>query len=526
MQIAVTVTELKAPETAETEKPKIRLAPYCRVSSPSEDQLHSFAAQIRHYTEYVGTHPEYELVDIYADEGLSGTSMQKRDELNRLLRDCAKGKVDRIITKSVSRLSRNAREFLETVRLLKSLGVSIYFEEQGIDTDKLNAEMILTLPGLHAQQESENISRNTRWSIQKRMARGEYFGTHAPLGYRFKDGRLTVEETEAETVRRIFDLYLQGYGCQSIAELLNREGNVSERTNGKILDRWYPGTVRYIIGNERYVGDALLQKRYNAEALPYRTHRNYGERKQYYAEQTHPPIIERALYDEVQKLLKTRYQAVGETRGKHQLNRKLICPECGSAFRKVEKDGKRSWVCSSKALGRTACKVERIREETVYRIFRLLLLKLHDYGDTLLGALIDQLETLQAVTADDPERFQSLNREISNLAAQNLVLTRLYNKKLLPTEDYYAQSGDIDRQIRNLQNKRKRLLQEQDESETVDTLRHLRDVLRESDPNGNPERLMDEIVERMTVRSATEVTFRLIGGVELTESLHGKGEEP
>ena len=394
MQTTVTVTELKAPETAEVVKQKIRLAPYCRVSSPSEDQLHSFAAQIRHYTEYVGTHPEYELVDIYADEGLSGTSMQKRDELNRLLRDCAKGKVDRIITKSVSRLSRNAKEFLETVRLLKSLGISIYFEEQGIDTDKLNAEMILTFPGLHAQQESENISRNTRWSIQKRMARGEYFGTHAPLGYRFQDGRLTVEEPEAETVRRIFDLYLQGYGCQSIAELLNREGNISERTNGKILDRWYPGTVRYIIGNERYVGDALLQKRYNAEALPYRTHRNYGERKQYYAEQTHPPIIERALYDEVQKLLKTRYQAVGETRGKHQLNRKLICPECGSAFRKVEKDGKRSWVCSSKALGRTSCKVERIREETVYRIFRLLLLKLHDYGDALLGTLIDQLETL------------------------------------------------------------------------------------------------------------------------------------
>ena len=169
--------------------------------------------------------------------------------------------------------------------------------------------------------------------------------------------------------------------------------------------------------------------------------------------------------------------------------------------------------------------MERIREETVYRIFRLLLLKLHDYGDALLGTLINQLETLQAVTADDPERFQSLNREISNLAAQNLVLTRLYNKKLFSTEDYYAQSGDIDRQIRNLQNKRKRLLQEQDESETVDTLRHLREILQETDPNGNPERLMDEIVERMTVRSATEVTFRLIGCVELTESLHGKGEE-
>ena len=526
MQTTVTVTELKAPETAEAVKQKIRLAPYCRVSSPSEDQLHSFAAQIRHYTEYVGTHPEYELVDIYADEGLSGTSMQKRDELNRLLRDCAKGKVDRVITKSVSRLSRNAKEFLETVRLLKSLGVSIYFEEQGIDTDKLNAEMILTFPGLHAQQESENISRNTRWSIQKRMARGEYFGTHAPLGYRFKDGRLTVEEPEAETVRRIFDLYLQGYGCQSIAELLNREGNVSERTNGKILDRWYPGTVRYIIGNERYVGDARLQKQFNTDTVPYRTRNNHGERKQYYVENVHSPIVSRKIFEAVQVLLKSRTDPKCEKWERHQLNGKLVCPDCGGMFRRKQQRGKAIWGCASKSKGTTACGGLWIREETVYRIFCLLLLKLHDYGDTLLGTLIDQLETLQAVTADDPERFQSLNREISNLAAQNLVLTRLYNKKLLPTEDYYAQSGDIDRQIRNLQSKRKRLLQEQDESETVDTLRHLREVVKAADSPQCPERLMDEIVERMTVRSATEVTFRLIGGVELTESLHGKGEEP
>lgn len=525
MQTMVTVTELKAPETAETEKPKIRLAPYCRVSSPSEDQLHSFAAQIRHYTEYVGTHPEYELVDIYADEGLSGTSMQKRDELNRLLRDCAKGKVDRIITKSVSRLSRNAKEFLETVRLLKSLGVSIYFEEQGIDTDKLNAEMILTFPGLHAQQESENISRNTRWSIQKRMARGEYFGTHAPLGYRFQDGRLTVEEPEAETVRRIFDLYLQGYGCQSIAEILNESERTFEPISRKRFLSWHPGTIRYIIGNERYIGDALLQKGFNTDTIPYRARKNRGEKKQYYVENAHAPIISRNAFEATQDLLKSRISPNREKWERHQLNGKLICPDCGGNFRRSHQQGKTEWICASKSREKTTCAGRCIQEETVYRIFRLLLLKLHDYGDALLGTLIDQLETLQAVTADDPERFQSLNREISNLAAQNLVLTRLYNKKLLPTEDYYAQSGDIDRQIRNLQNKRKRLLQEQDESETVDTLRHLRDVLRESDPIGNPERLMDEIVERMTVRSATEVTFRLIGGVELTESLNGKGEE-
>lgn len=224
--------------------------------------------------------------------------------------------------------------------------------------------------------------------------------------------------------------------------------------------------------------------------------------------------------------MKSRIGPNREKWERHQLNGKLICPDCGGNFRRSHQQGKTEWICASKSREKTTCTGRCIQEETVYRIFHLLLLKLHDYGDALLGTLIDQLETLQAVTADDPERFQSLNREISNLAAQNLVLTRLYNKKLLPTEDYYAQSGDIDRQIRNLQNKRKRLLQEQDESETVDTLRHLREVVKAADSPQCPERLMDEIVERMTVRSATEVTFRLIGGVELTESLHGKGEEP
>ena len=156
------ITEI-TPVKQKSDKP-IRLAAYCRVSSDSEDQLHSFAAQIQYYSAYERTHPEYTLVDIYADEGLTGTDMKKRDELNRLIRDCQKGKIDRIIIKSISRFARNTEELLTTLRLLKSIGVSVYFEEQGIDTDKLNMEMIVTFPGMAAQQESMSISENMRWS--------------------------------------------------------------------------------------------------------------------------------------------------------------------------------------------------------------------------------------------------------------------------------------------------------------------------------------------------------------------------
>ena len=153
---------------------KQRLAAYCRVSSDSEDQLHSFAAQVCYYTNYEKQHPDIELVGVYADEGLSGTSMKNRNELQRLIQDCEHGKIDRVITKSVSRFARNTHDLLQTVRLLKSLGVTVLFEEQGIDTAKLNSEMFLTFPGMIAQQESESISGNMRWSYKKRMESGEF----------------------------------------------------------------------------------------------------------------------------------------------------------------------------------------------------------------------------------------------------------------------------------------------------------------------------------------------------------------
>ena len=226
---------------------KIRLAAYCRVSSDSADQLHSFAAQIRYYSEYTAKHPEYELVDIYADEGLTGTEMKKRDELNRLIRDCKKGLIDRIIVKSVSRFARNTEELLVTLRMLTDLGVSVYFEEQGIDSSKLNMEMIVTFPGMAAQQESVNISGNMRWSYQKRMQSGEFNCTCPAYGFDLINGQMVINETEAIVIRRIFNLYLQGFGMQAIANMLNEDG--IPRRYGHT--HWYSGTIKYVLTNER-----------------------------------------------------------------------------------------------------------------------------------------------------------------------------------------------------------------------------------------------------------------------------------
>lgn len=204
--------------------PQIRLAAYCRVSSDSSDQLHSFAAQIKYYSEYCKRHPEYKFVDIYADEGITGTSMEKRDDFRRMLRDCKKGLIDRIIVKSMSRFARNTEEMLTALRALEQMEVSVYFEEQGLDTKSMNSEMFATFPGMVAQQESVSISQNMRWSYKKRMESGEFNCCAPAYGFDLINGKLVINETEAAVIRRIFDLYLQGIGMQTIANILNDEG--------------------------------------------------------------------------------------------------------------------------------------------------------------------------------------------------------------------------------------------------------------------------------------------------------------
>ena len=186
-----TITELTIPKK---EEKLIRLAPYIRVSSNSDDQLLSFAAQVRYYTDYTAAHSEYVLADIYADEGITGMEMKKRDDFNRLIYDCKKRKIDRIITKSISRFARNTTELLTVVRMLNEIGVSVYFEEKVIDTETLDLEMILTFPGMAAQKESETISENMRWSYQKRMESGEFNCCRAAYGYELVNGELRVND--------------------------------------------------------------------------------------------------------------------------------------------------------------------------------------------------------------------------------------------------------------------------------------------------------------------------------------------
>lgn len=497
----------------------IRLAPYCRVSSDSEDQLHSFAAQIRYYKDYEKKHPQYKIVDIYADEGITGTSMAKRDDLHRLIKDCKKGLVDRIIVKSVSRFARNTEELLATLRMLKEMDVSVYFEEQDIDTEKLNMEMIVTFPGMAAQQESAAISGNMRWSYKKRMESGEFNCCAPAYGFDMENGELVVNEAEAAVIRRIFQMYLSGIGKQSIATALNRE-RIPRRYDQK---KWYHSTIHYILNNERYKGDALLQKTYATDTLPFRQVINRGEKNMYYVENANPAIVSREAYDAAQELQRKKTSHSCKRKNAYPLTRLLYCPDCGRTFRRVIASGNPYWLCSSQASGETDCVRRRVREQVVYDTFQSMYEKLTEYRKPLLGALIHDMELMQNRMGANQEQIAAIDKELADLSAQNLVISRLHTNGILNAADYTAQTSVINVKLTELRAERKKKLSEDKDDAKLDELKELYEILDSESAETTMLELMEQIVERITVENNAELTFRLLDGVELTEEIPEKG---
>ena len=227
---------------------KLRVAAYARVSTNSEDQKHSFAAQNAYYSKLIADDPDWELADIYADQGITGTSIDKRDDFLRMMEDCRKGRIDRILVKSSSRFARNTKESLEAVRELAALGVSVYFEEQNIDTAQVSGEVLIAMFAALAQRESEAISRRRRWSYQVQMENGQFNTCQAPIGYQLNGKVLEIIPKEAKVIQRIFREYLSGRNSREIARILNEEAVLSLN--------WKCNTIDYILQNERYAGNA------------------------------------------------------------------------------------------------------------------------------------------------------------------------------------------------------------------------------------------------------------------------------
>jgi len=509
------VVELTPNQIIEDVK-KIRLAAYCRVSTNKADQLNSFVNQIKYYTDYTKKNPQYELVEIYVDEGLTGTDMKRRNEFNRLLDDCRKRKIDRVITKSASRFARNTQNFLVVIRMLKELGVSVYFEEQGIDTSKMNMEMFATFPGLIAQQESESISQNMRWSYQKRMQSGDYNTSKAPYGYTLENGELIVKESEAAVIRRIFDLYLSGVGKQRIANILNEEKVLS----GCESKNWSASTIKYILSNERYMGDALLQKSYKTETLPFKKVKNRGEKAQYYIENSNTPIISKEVFEAAQLMQNNRTSNNGLKKPTYPLSRKIRCKDCGKTYRRMVTNNIAYWLCCARAAGKTDCESLRIKETDVYSTFNKLVCKLKDNREKIILPTIKYIKTMQEKSSESQQKIFEIDKQIADLTAQNHTLAKFHTKGILDSISYTEQSSTVSDKIMKLRIERRRILNESEEHEIIENLKHLDTLLKEYIPSLEfNEELFSEIVEKITLSSNTELNFTLLGGLNIKERI-------
>lgn len=325
------------------ETKKIRVAAYCRVSTDQEEQLNSFVNQVDYYTRYISEKPEYQMVDIYADEGISGTNTKKREGFNRMITDCEAGKIDLVITKSISRFARNTQDCLFYSRKLKGLGIGIIFEKENISTMEASGELLFTILSSLAQEESRNISENCKWGIRHNFQQGIiHMNTKGFMGYDAdKDRGLVINEEQAKVVRRIFREFEEGWTPNEIANRLNDEK--IKGVKGKAV--WRGGTIRGMLTNEKYQGDARLQKTYTADYLSKKRVKNEGQVEQYYVENSHEAIIQKEEWEAVQMELARRAEyctEVGLTNfGVFSVDSaftcRLVCAHCGGTY------GRKCW---------------------------------------------------------------------------------------------------------------------------------------------------------------------------------------
>ena len=382
MDIAKNITVIPARRAVGTqnttkETKKVRVAAYCRVSTEFEEQESSYDVQVEHYTTYINSNPEWELVEVYADDGISGTNTKKRDEFNRMIEDCKAGKIDMILTKSISRFSRNTVDCLRYTRELKTLNIAVFFEKENINTLDAKGEVLMTIMAALAQQESESLSANVRLGIEFRNQQGKVQVNHNRfLGYtKDENGKLIIVQKEADIVKRIYAEYMDGASFLQIKRGLEADGILNGAGNAK----WYESNIKQILTNEKYIGDALLQKTYTVNTLEKKRVSNNGIVPKYYVEGSHEAIIDKEVFLRVQAEIARRANLIkdGKKRiysSKYALSSIVLCGHCKDIFRRVIWDyhGSKTvvWRCVSRVLKKSSgidCPARTIRESELHR---------------------------------------------------------------------------------------------------------------------------------------------------------------
>ena len=409
MKRVIEKTQLPAPPI-----PKLtRVAAYARVSSGKDAMLHSLSAQVSYYNRMIQNHPGWIFCGVYADEALTGTR-DTREQFQRLLADCRAGKIDMVVTKSISRFARNTLTLLQTVRELKGLGVDIYFEEQNIHSLSSDGELILTILASYAQEESRSVSENQKWRVRHNYENGLVWNGTI-LGYRYDHGTYIIEPQEAETVRLIFESYLQGMGLMAIIKLLNKEFRVSRYGNA-----WCQTSLMRILRNYTYTGNLLLQQTFSDNHLTKERRQNNGELPMYHIKDAHESIIPLRQFNAVQEEIKRRaekHYAPHSNKGKYPFSGMLVCAICGKHYRRKPTASGPVWICPTfNNRGKAECPSKQIPESTLISVVEEVVGSMDAFPGDITEIKVENGNQLVFLYSDGKEcvkRWQDRSRAVS-----------------------------------------------------------------------------------------------------------------
>lgn len=505
-------------------KKKTRVAAYCRVSTASDEQLISLDTQKAHYEDYIKSNAEWEFAGIFCDEGITGTKKECRDGLNSLVAACEKGLVNMIITKSISRFSRNTTDCLELVRKLISLNVTVIFEKENINTGSMESELMLSILSSLAESESVSISENSKWSVQKRFQNGTFIISYPPYGYTNVDGEMVVVPEQAVVVRQMFEDTLAGKSTHAIAKELNDRGIASKR-GGK----WTPGTVNAIIRNEKFTGDVIFQKTYTDSQ--FNRHINHGMENQYLCEGHHEAIVSHEVFDAANEVMNQRgkEKGNGENTSRYQnryaFSGKIKCGECGSVFKRrrhYKPSGEYiAWCCNRHIEDKNSCSLKYITDEGIKAAFTTMMNKLVFGEQVILKPLLHSLQGF-----DDKNKLlqiQDMENKLKKNMEQRQVLTSLIASGLLEPALFNKENNALTVEEQRLQEEKRQLMTSVSGDRTkVDALEKLIKAISSGRMLTEYE---DELflthVAGITVLSREEIVFELKCGLRLKERLVG-----
>lgn len=512
---------------------KLKVAAYCRVSTEMEEQQSSFKAQVEYYKFKIANNPNWEFAGIYSDDGISGTNTKRRIGFNNMINDCIDGKIDMILTKSISRFARNTLDCITYIRMLKEKNIPVIFEKENINTMDSTGEFVITLLGSIAQEESRSLSTNTKWGLAHRFEKGQVSFTYSKfLGYKKdEDGKIVIVEEEAKIVKQIYKLYMQGKSLTEIKHYL--EENEIKTVTGK--DKWSTTTINSILSNEKYIGDALLQKSYTIDYINKKRVKNKGEMKQFYVEGNHEPIISKALYNLVQEekarraSLGVKYKKSAKTSiGKHTkyvLSELMVCGECGKPYKRTSwtnyKNKKVVWRCINRLEnGKRYCKnsptlEDEILKKAIIDKINSIISNRDDFKNELSQSIKEIMDnyTSECDRENIEEKIHSLKNKMFELIDKNAK-----NKN----RDYTKEYEKLSAELKQLQVKR----DSYDEKEILyntykKRVNEMREFLEDIDSLmvEFDEEIIRQLVEKITVISKDKIVIKFKSGIEAEQTI-------